>query len=83
MKRLKKILLTTLLGVCTLTPAQGLYDNFVNPSQEWRPRVWWHWMNGNITKHGIRNDIEWMNRAGIGGFHIFDAGMAFPKGSSL
>jgi hypothetical protein len=79
MKRLKKILLTTLLGVCTLTPAQGLYDNFVNPSQEWRPRVWWHWMNGNITKHGIRNDIEWMNRAGIGGFHIFDAGMATPQ----
>jgi len=33
-----------------------------------QPRVWWHWMNGNITKEGIRKDLEWMHRAGIGGF---------------
>ena len=36
-------------------------------------------MNGNITKDGIRKDIEWMHRVGIGGFHNFDAGMATPQ----
>ena len=56
--------------------AQDLKAGFQNPPQEARPRVWWHWMNGNITKDGIRKDIEWMHRAGIGGYHNFDAGMA-------
>lgn len=31
-------------------------------------------MDGNVSKEGIRKDIEWMNRNGIGGFHQFDAG---------
>jgi hypothetical protein len=29
-------------------------------------------MNGNITKEGIRKDLEWMHRVGIGGFHNFE-----------
>ena len=47
----------------------------MNPPEEARPRVWWHWMNGNITKDGIRKDLEWMKRVGIGGFHHFDAAL--------
>ena len=31
-------------------------------------------MDGNVSLDGIRKDIEWMERAGIGGFHQFDAG---------
>lgn len=58
---------------------QQLYENFKNPPQEARPRVWWHWMNGNITKDGIYKDIMWMNRVGIGGFHNFDAGLETPQ----
>jgi hypothetical protein len=38
-----------------------------------RLRVWWHWMNGNITKEGIQLDLEWMHRVGIAGFQNFDA----------
>ena len=34
-------------------------------------------MNGNITKEGIRLDLEWMHRVGIGGFQNFDASL-FP-----
>ena len=52
---------------------------FQNPPQSARPRVWWHWMNGNITKNGIRKDLEWMHRAGIGGFQNFDAALATPQ----
>lgn len=54
--------------------AQTLFERFVDPPQEARPRVWWHWMDGNVTMDGITKDIEWMERAGIGGFHQFDAG---------
>ena len=30
-----------------------LYSGFVKPPDVSKPRVWWHWMNGNITKDGI------------------------------
>jgi len=36
-------------------------------------------MNGNVTKHGILSDLEWMHRVGIGGFQNFDAGLSTPQ----
>src|SRR5215470_9278452 len=56
-----------------------IYKNFVTPPNSAKPRVWWHWMNGNITKDGIRKDLEWMHRVGIGGFQNFDAAFATPQ----
>jgi len=56
-----------------------LYQNFVAPPRNCRPLVWWHWMDGNITKDGIRKDLLWMDEAGIAGFHAFDAGTASPQ----
>lgn len=56
--------------------ADSLYLNFQNPSKEYYPRVWWHWMHGNVTRDGIRKDLEWMDRAGIAGFHQFNAQLA-------
>jgi len=57
----------------------NLEKGFMDPPESARPRVWWHWMNGNITKEGIRADLEWMKRTGIGGFQNFDAGLATPQ----
>ena len=56
-----------------------LEDGFKTPPNSAKPRVWWHWMNGNITKEGIKLDLEWMNRVGIGGFQNFDASLGTPK----
>ena len=52
----------------------ALAKTFQTPPKDARPQVWWHWMDGNVSKEGIRKDIEWMKRNGIGGFHQFDAG---------
>ena len=52
---------------------------FIKPPKEAMPRVWWHWMNGNITKEGIRKDLIWMHKSGIGGFQNFDAAMMTPQ----
>ena len=60
-------------------PAQDLYQGFQDPPKESRPRVWWHWMNGNISKDGIKKDLQWMKDAGIAGFHNFDAGLETPQ----
>jgi hypothetical protein len=57
----------------------SLNVNFQTPPNEAKPRVWWHWMNGNITKDGIRKDLEWMHRVGIGGLQNFDAALATPQ----
>ena len=54
--------------------AQDLAKEFQDPPKDARIRVWWHWMDGNISKEGIRKDIEWFHRSGIGGFQQFDAG---------
>ncbi len=59
--------------------ADPLRAGFENPPNGARPRVWWHWMNGNITKEGIQLDLEWMHRVGIGGFQNFDASLGTPK----
>lgn len=58
---------------------QNLYNEFRNPPKAARPRVWWHWMNGNITKDGIRKDLLWMHKTGVAGFHNFDAGLETPQ----
>jgi hypothetical protein len=36
-------------------------------------------MNGNISKEGIKLDLEWMHRVGLGGFHNFDAALSTPQ----
>jgi len=61
------------------TSTDSLKQGFENPPNSARPRVWWHWMNGNITKEGIKADLEWMHRVGLGGFQNFDAALNTPK----
>jgi len=60
-------------------PANSLEEAFRQPPQGARPRVWWHWMNGNISKEGIKLDLEWMHRVGIAGFQNFDAALDTPQ----
>lgn len=59
--------------------ADPLKSGFENPPNSARPRVWWHWMNGNITKEGIKLDLDWMHRVGLGGFQTFDAALMTPQ----
>src|SRR5438094_6966606 len=89
MSRTRKILklgsLLLILTVFLMLRAHGqssrdaLVAGFLNPPDSAKPRVWWHWMNGNITKEGIKLDLEWMHRVGLGGFQNFDAGINTPK----
>ena len=81
-KRISMALLT-ITCFAAVSPAQtsedALKNGFENPPSTARPRVWWHWMNGNIAKEGIRLDLEWMHRAGIAGFQNFDAALQTPQ----
>ena len=57
----------------------ALENGFKTSPNSAKPRVWWHCMNGNITKEGIKLDLEWMNRVGMGGFQNFDASLGTPQ----
>ena len=67
------------LVVLAQSQQDALKTGFENPPESARPRVWWHWMNGNITKEGIKLDLEWMHRIGLAGFQNFDAALATPQ----
>lgn len=56
------------------TDPASLAKSFAEPPQSARPYLWWHWMDGEVSKEGIDKDLAWMKRSGIGGFHQFDAG---------
>lgn len=73
------LLLSSLLSLGSLS-ADTLAEQFRNPPHEAKPQVWWHWMNGNVSKPGITADLEAMAKVGIGGVQIFDAGLAIPAG---
>jgi hypothetical protein len=83
MHKLKMMAVLSLLLLAFLPlkaqDSKTLYQGFLNPDQSSRPRVWWHWMNGNISKDGIYKDLHWMKRSGIVGFHNFDAGLETPQ----
>jgi hypothetical protein len=76
------VAIVTLVGawaVLAQTQADPLLQGFQSPPGSAKPRVWWHWNFGNVTKEGIKADLEWMNRVGIGGFQTFDASISTPQ----
>ena len=73
------LLIFAAAGAIAQSGTDPLKSGFDNPPEGARPRVWWHWMNGNITKEGIKLDLEWMHRVGLGGFQNFDAALATPQ----
>jgi hypothetical protein len=64
MKRYRAFLLRlfviglVLTAFCAWTTGQSsndtLEDGFRQPPDAARPMVWWHWMNGNISREGIK-----------------------------
>ena len=76
-----KIVICPVLAIVGMVAFAGdLADRFRAPPDDARPQVWWHWMNGNVTKEGITADLEAMKAIGIGGAHIFDVSIGIPKG---
>lgn len=52
-----------------------LEAGFKNPPVESRPHVWWHWIDGHISKEGITKDLKAMVDQGIGGATILTLGI--------
>ncbi len=73
-------LLLCSIGVSVPLLAQtSMEQNFAHPPDSAKPRVWWHWLSGNVTEEGITADLEWMHRVNIGGFQMFDGDLSAPR----
>lgn len=49
-----------------------LSENFVSPPDSSRPGAFWCWLNGDVTKESITNDLEEMKDKGMGRAEIWD-----------
>jgi len=58
-----------------------LKNNFINPPDNARPKVYWWWLNGRTDPSRIKSEIEAMKNAGISGFDIFEIGV--PAGDTV
>lgn len=62
------------------TANNSLEQGFAAPTESARPRTWWHWVSGNVSKEGITADLEAMKRVGIAGAQIFTVDQSSVKG---
>ena len=78
-----KILLAAMLLVAWQAVAGvSLTDGWQNPPPEARLRAYWWWLNGNVTKASITQDLEQMKAKGFAGAVLIDAGGANQEGNA-
>ena len=60
---------------------ERVYDAFYNPSDEARPGVYWFFLDANLSKYGMRADLDAMARAGLKRAIMMEANQGGPKGN--
>jgi len=66
----RTLLILALAAMAGTAVADDLENLFTNPPDTTKPRCYWYWMDGHITKEGITRDLEAMQRFGIGEGYI-------------
>jgi len=64
----------------TVLATDRLEDGFRNPPPEARPGVYWYFMDGNLTRQGMSDDLEAMKAAGIGNLVFLEVNVGVPRG---
>ena len=65
------VLLSLAIGANPLLAVDSaLESSFVQPPADSRPRCYWYWLDGYVSKEGITKDLEAMRDVGIGGAFI-------------
>jgi hypothetical protein len=67
MARVALLVLLSIRCGLALAAEDAMQREFIAPPDSAKPRVWWGWVNGQVTEQGARLDLEWMKRIGIGG----------------
>ncbi len=80
LRRSFRFALFAVLVSSPLAAADPLAAGFASPPADARPLVWWHWVNGNISRAGIAADLADMKRVGLAGAQMFDVSIYLPPG---
>ena len=67
---LRTLAVFLLLTGTTASAADKLADQFASPPATTKPRCYWYWIAGHISREGITHDLEAMKRVGIGEGYI-------------
>ena len=54
---------------------------FLNPPQTAKPGVYWFFLDANLSKDGMKKDLDAMSRAGIARAIMMEADLGGPKGN--
>lgn len=79
-ERVSAVLLTAVLAAGCVLAGDPLLEGFRAPPESAKPRIWWHWVNGNVSREGIVKDLEAIAEAGFGGVTPIDVGWYWAEG---
>ena len=54
-------------------------SEFQSPPMQYRPKTWWHWFNGMVSREGVEKDLKAMAEAGLGGAQVFHLGERYDQ----
>ncbi|MEI7420705.1 MAG: glycosyl hydrolase [Prolixibacteraceae bacterium] len=87
-----QILFAGILIALSMVTAKGTYawtkeidraqllKGFLAPPDSARPGVYWYFMDGNISRTGMTEDLEAMKKAGIGSVIFLEVNVGIPRG---
>jgi hypothetical protein len=79
-----RYLLSCLLLLCCLQAANAqlktVKANFAHPADQYKPGVYWYFMDGNMSAETITKDLESMEKAGIGNLIFLEVNVGIPSG---
>lgn len=55
----------------SLYSQSSLYNSFKNHPSEAKPRTFWHWVHGAVSKEGVKADLIAMKEIGLEGAQLF------------
>lgn len=76
----KRLLTILALSLAARAYPQTLSDQFLNPPASANPWVYWYFMEGSMTREGLRADLEAMKAAKLGGGIMLEVNIGIPKG---
>ena len=67
----RQLLIVLICFVGFANAKQTLYETFKTPPSEAKPRTFWHWVHGAVSKEGIKADLIAMKEIGLEGPSLF------------
>ena len=74
-------ILAALMLACSSPTEDPLKLAFQNPPDSAKPGVYWYFMDGNLSREEMTNDLESMKTAGISNLIFLEVGIGVPRGS--